>query len=235
MVASNKILIILFAYPKFNVMSKNLSSTITCGHCGNISPMEIIGTADTSTSYYSPEGYEMGESGDVYNILKCPSCNKVNIATYFWHDGMDTSEEVVYNILYPNQVDTPKGLPSHIASSINAAEKIKNIDVNAYAILLRRTLEQVCLDSEAKSGTLAAMLKELADRHEIPNKLVDVAKGLKDFGNIGAHAGIGELSEKEIPIVRALTFAILEYMYTAPHLATLAETKLASIKMKSKS
>jgi len=216
-------------------MPNNLSSTITCGHCGNIAPMEIIGTANSSTPYYDHDGYEIGYSGDFYSILKCPSCKKNNIATYFWHDGLDTDDEVVYKVLYPNQIDTPQGLPSHIASSINAAEKIKNIDVNAYAILLRRILEQVCLDNGAKSGTLAAMLKDLADRHEIPNKLVDVAKGLKDFGNIGAHAGIGELSEKEIPIVRALTFAILEYMYTAPHLATLAESMLASIKKKTKS
>ena len=76
------------------------------------------------------------------------------------------------------------------------------------------------------------MLQDLANKNEIPNKLVDVAKGLKDFGNIGAHAGIGELTKKEIPIVEMLTRAILEYIYTAPYLATLAENKLKSIKGK---
>lgn len=74
------------------------------------------------------------------------------------------------------------------------------------------------------------MLKELADKNEISSKLVDVAKGLKNFGNIGAHAKIGKLTKKEIPIVNALSNAILEYVYSAPYLATLAEKKLNTIK-----
>ncbi|MEP7168010.1 MAG: DUF4145 domain-containing protein, partial [Bacteroidota bacterium] len=104
----------------------------------------------------------------------------------------------------------------------------------AYVILLRRLLELICIDRSAKKNTLALMLKDLSDKGEIPDKLVKVAMGLKDFGNIGAHAGIGELSENEIPIVTALCTAILEYTYSAPHLATLAETKLNSIKTKRK-
>lgn len=83
-------------------------------------------------------------------------------------------------------------------------------------------------------GTLASMLKELADKNEIPQKLVKIASGLKDFGNIGAHAGSGELTQKEIPIVNALCIAILEYIYSAPYLATIAEDKLNSIKNKAK-
>ena len=75
------------------------------------------------------------------------------------------------------------------------------------------------------------MLKELAAKNEIPDKLVKVASGLKDFGNIGAHAGSGDLTEKEIPILNALCSAILEYVYSAPHLATIAENKLKTIKI----
>lgn len=56
----------------------------------------------------------------------------------------------------------------------------------------------------------------------------------RDFGNIGAHAGSGELTEKEIPIVNALCNAILEYVYSAPYLATLAENKLQTIKKRNK-
>jgi hypothetical protein len=126
----------------------------------------------------------------------------------------------------------PIGLPENILKAFKAAEKIKTIDVNAYVILLRRLLELVCLDRSARGNTLAAMLADLSSRREIPDKLVNVAKGLKDFGNIGAHARIGELSENEIPIVTALCTAILEYIYSAPHLATIAELKLKAIKKK---
>lgn len=115
-----------------------------------------------------------------------------------------------------------------------AAEKVKTIDVNAYVILLRRLLELVCHDRKASGNTLAQMLSDLAAKGEIPDKLVRVAKGLKDFGNMGAHVSIGELSPKEIPIVKALCTAILEYIYSAPYLANTAESKLTAIKSQSK-
>ncbi|WP_218029084.1 DUF4145 domain-containing protein [Segetibacter aerophilus] len=215
-------------------MSDNLSKLTSCGHCNNISHMRIIGSVNDTEVYEDPDYGPMGEGGTIYSVLECPACKRVNVVSYGWHDGIESDDEINYEILFPQENNFPIGLPDNIASTLRAADKIKTIDVNAYAILLRRLLELVCLDRKANGATLALMLKDLADNNEIPEKLVKVASGLKDFGNIGAHAGIGELSEKEIPIVRALTSAILEYIYSAPHLATLAENKLKAIKMKGK-
>ena len=196
--------------------------------------MEIIGNVNDDHMEVDPENGPMTEWGVNYSILKCPACEKINIVSYEWHDGIESDDEISYNFLYPQNPKYPIGLPEEILTAFKAAEKVKSIDVNAYAILMRRLLELVCLDRNAKSGTLASMLKELADKNEIPEKLVKVAVGLKDFGNIGAHAGSGNLTEKEIPIVNALCSAILEYVYSAPHLATVAENKLKSIKTKAK-
>jgi len=215
-------------------MADNLSKLISCRHCGNISKMEIIGNVNDDRTEYDPEYGPMTEWGIHYSVLKCPACQKTNIVSYTWHDGMESDDEISYDFLYPQNASYPIGLPEKILTAFKAAEKVKSIDVNAYAILMRRLLELVCLDRSATSGTLASMLKELADKKEIPDKLVKVASGLKDFGNIGAHAGSGELTEKEIPIVNALCSAILEYVYSAPHLATIAETKLNAIKTKKK-
>lgn len=211
-------------------MTKDLSKLISCRHCGSISKMEILGNVVNQDEIGDDDhGYYI--SGTTYSILNCPACSKVNIVSYDWYEEME--EEVSYDFLYPHNPSYPLGLPDKILSAYKAAEKVKSIDVNAYAILMRRLLELVCFDKKAKSGTLASMLKELADKNEIPQKLVKVASGLKDFGNIGAHAGSGELTEKEIPIVNALCSAILEYLYSAPHLASIAEDKLKTIKSKS--
>jgi hypothetical protein len=196
--------------------------------------MEIIGNVNDDHTDYDPVDGPVGAWGTHYSVLKCPACGKINIVSYGWHDGMESDDEISYDFLYPQNSNYPIGLPEDILTAYKAAEKVKSIDVNAYAILMRRLLELVCLDRDASSGTLASMLKELADKNEIPKKLVKVASGLKDFGNIGAHAGSGELTEKEIPIVNALCSAILEYVYSAPHLATIAENKLNSIKTKAK-
>jgi hypothetical protein len=211
----------------------SLSKLISCRHCGNISKMEIIGNVNDDHTEVDEYGSGI-EWGIHYSVLKCPACEKINIVSYEWHDGIESEDEISYDFLYPQNSTYPIGLPEKILTAFKAAEKVKSIDVNAYAILMRRLLELVCLDRNATSGTLAAMLKELAGKKEIPDKLVKVASGLKDFGNIGAHAGSGELTEKEIPIVNALCSAILEYVYSAPHLATIAENKLNTIKTKSK-
>ncbi|WP_460514554.1 DUF4145 domain-containing protein [Cyclobacterium sediminis] len=213
-------------------MPDNLSKLVSCGHCNNISHMKIIGNVNDTESDVDPEYGPIGEWGTTYSVLECPACNKPNIVSYEWHDGMESEDEITYKTLFPLDKNIPIGLPEKIKKAFQAANKIKTVDVNAYVILLRRLLELVCIDRNAKGKTLALMLKDLADKNEIPEKLVNVAKGLKDFGNIGAHAGIGELSEKEIPIVTALSTAILEYVYSAPYLATLAEDKLKTIKAK---
>jgi len=75
----------------------------------------------------------------------------------------------------------------------------------------------------------------LADKDEIPSKLVKVAAGIRKLRNIGAHADLGELTESDLPVLDELTRAILEYVYTAPLLATEAEERFAKLKASGKS
>ena len=145
----------------------------------------------------------------------------------WWYE---TEDDITYEIIFPRNKNIPLGLPEKILNWYKAAQKVKTIDVNAYVLLLRRLLELVCIDRNAKHGTLANMLKELWGKWEIPEKLVKVAIWLKNFGNIGAHAWIWDIKEEEIPTITALSDALLEYIYTAPYIATIAEERLEHIK-----
>jgi uncharacterized protein YbaR (Trm112 family) len=207
---------------------KELSKLSVCGHCNNTAHMFIVGSInDDEETHQDGHG---SDHGTRYNVLKCPACKKVNIVYFNWDDQMESDDEISYTFLYPLESGIPIGLPENIRKAYIAAEKVMTVDVIAYVILLRRILELVCLDRNAKGDTLALMIKELAAKHEIPEKLFNVANGLRNFGNVGAHPKIGELSEKEIPIAKALCNAILEYIYSAPYLADLAENKLLAIK-----
>jgi hypothetical protein len=70
----------------------------------------------------------------------------------------------------------------------------------------------------------------LAKKNEIPDKLVKVSHSLRELGNVGAHAILGELTGDETPIIDDLCRALLDYVYTAPHLAQQAEDRVKELK-----
>ena len=85
-------------------------------------------------------------------------------------------------------------------------------------------------DRSANGKSLSEKLNDLASKGEIPQKLVDVASSLRQLRNVGAHATLGELTDKEIPLLDDLCKAILEYVYSAPFLVKKAEESLLQLK-----
>ncbi len=213
---------------------KKTKIAIECGICLEVRKMSIL----DSMSYSDEEEVDERSGhtfswGTIFHLCKCESCNSVNAYFYDWDDSMMPEIDLpVYNSIYPMKSKLPIGLPSKIATAFLAAYKVKRIDVNAYVVLMRRMLEMVCLDRNAKGNSLASMLNDLSINNILPNELVEVAKYLKNFGNIGAHASHGELTDKEIPIVENLAFAILEYVYSAPKLVSDAIISMNKIKGK---
>ena len=166
------------------------------------------------------------EHGTIYELVRCPKCDNVILREYFFYD--DPPYDKNYDYLYPQPMAAPKGLPDEIVKAYRAANRVRNIDSNAYAVLLRRVLEMVCDDRHASGRMLGQRLGDLAKKGEIPDKLVDVANGLKDFGNIGAHPSLGFISVRDMSILDDLCRAILVYVYTAPYLAEKVAESMAS-------
>ncbi|MEI6532307.1 MAG: DUF4145 domain-containing protein [Candidatus Roizmanbacteria bacterium] len=165
---------------------------------------------------------------EVYQIIQCPACKKVTVRSYQWCEFID--DEMNFSILYPQNQKIPAGLPENILKAYTIALNVRNIDVNAYAVLIGRMIEMVCQDRKAIGDSLNDQLKDLAMKNEILDKLVGVAISLKNLRNIGAHAKLGDLTILEIPILDDLSHALLEYVYSAPYLVQKAENKLLSIK-----
>lgn len=205
---------------------------IRCESCGNTVPMQIVGEYSDVSAQYDEKFEAYLKSGFYHLLLLCPTCKKLSYGRRFWHEFSSGVEEVEYEILYPGSGKAPLGLPEEIKKAYDAATKVRNIDANAYAVLIGRTLEMVCADRKAKGKTLAAKLSDLAEKGEIPGALDDIAKNLRNLRNIGAHAELGELTIAEIPILNDLCKAILEYVYTAPHLVSLAEKRLKDLQGK---
>jgi hypothetical protein len=214
---------------------KNYYRILTCNYCGNISHMITLGQFSDDDEYDDSEwGRYSDGSGTTYVGLKCHACSRVNIISYYWHPGMeDSNEDVQIEFLYPLNKDYPKGLPPSILNAYISAEKVKAYDPHLYAVAIGRLLELVCNDKGAKKhNKLEYRLRDLYTKGEIPLQLVDIADGIKDFRNIGAHAGLVELTDADIPLVDNLCTALLEYLYSAPYLARQAEKSLEKIRAK---
>jgi len=67
---------------------------------------------------------------------------------------LSDGEEIEYKYLYPLDQTDPQGLPSNIKSGYQAAQRVRNIDTNAYAVLLGRVLDLICADRNATGDTL---------------------------------------------------------------------------------
>lgn len=210
------------------------TSLLTCGHCGNSAPMTIATSFFDKTTHEDTSG-ERWDTGNVYELLRCPACGAMSLRTYFWHEGwMETEEDITYKTLYPSELRIPLGLPRGIEKAFLAATKVRSIDANAYGVLIGRVMEMVCADRSATGRFLSHKLADLAKKGEIPAKLVDVATSLAALRNVGAHFDLGELTPQEVPIVEDLCKALLDYVYTAPFLAQKAQDALNKLKTKPK-
>ncbi|HEX3555225.1 MAG TPA: DUF4145 domain-containing protein [Thermoanaerobaculia bacterium] len=210
--------------------SQNTIGPVECPHCGNVTPMQIVSTYSQVKEYSDSQFPIIWDAGNVYELLACASCHRVTLRSYFYHSHALEPDEIEIRILYPAKRDAPSGLPDQISKAYSAANRVKAIDANAYGVLLRRVLELVCVDREASGKDLNAKLADLAQKGEIPSKLAGVAKGLRQLGNVGAHATLGELTPEEVPVLDDLCRAILEYVYSAPSLAQCAEERLNRLK-----
>jgi len=165
---------------------------------------------------YSNNNFEW-EAGHIFQLILCPACDGISLIEGDWHEMMDL-EEWKPIILFPISSKPLAGLPDVIEKAYLAAQKVRNIDSNAFAVLLGRVLDLICINRGATGDSLYERLASLAQKGQIPARLTEMAHKLRQLRNIGAHADLGDLTIAEVPILDDFCRAILEYVYTAPHL-----------------
>ena len=208
---------------------KKFTNPLKCAHCMHPAPMEIVAEYSQVESKHDERHKTEWDAGEEYKLLLCPACNKIMLQTAFYHSAF-FPQNYDPQIVWPSQEREILGLPEQVHRAYEAAIRVRSIDTNAFAVLLRRLLEIVCIDRNAEGGKLHEQLKDLAQKGELPAKLADLAGSLRKMGNIGAHASAGELSVDEAPYLDALCRAILEYVYHAPQLLETVEERLERLK-----
>lgn len=184
------------------------------------------------TSYSKTEEHSHADlswsAGPIYELLMCSACDGVILRRYFYHELRD-ADDWLLEILYPEPMSVPLGLPDKIATAYREALNLKRADPNAYAVGLGRVLELICHDRGAKRGRLFDRIKDLGDKGQLPLSLLELAHDLRNYRNIGAHPRLDQLAASDIPFLDNLCRLILEYLYTAPQLSSAAKERLAEI------
>ncbi|MCD4786516.1 MAG: DUF4145 domain-containing protein [Candidatus Eremiobacteraeota bacterium] len=198
--------------------------------------MEIVASYSIITNPFEFENDPLFEGHSDYtdwNLVKCPACSGILFQKILWCNYFDP-DEWKYEILYPFVAKPLEGLPDKVNKAYKEALNIRNIDCNAFAVLLGRVLDIICIDQKAEGKSLYERLKNLSEEGKIPERLMKLAHGLRDLRNIGAHADLGGLTQGEIPILEDICRAILEYVYIAPKLLEQVEMRINKLKNKTR-
>lgn len=195
-------------------MEKNKEFTNRCPCCNKVSPHDLI---------YEQQKDDLGEIDPGYFenfyffviVAVCQTCKSIWIASSISgiYEGMSALPGT--KILYPAQ-GLPEEVPFEIRSSYYEATKVKDVSPQAFAVLIRRSLEFLYKDKGAKGKDLHQMLVDLREKNIIPAELFNLAKAVKDFGNLTAHANEGKATNFDAELINDLFLALVEFVYVAP-------------------
>ncbi len=192
-----------------------------CGHCGNRTTIEKCGEYEATRQKYDSKNDKWYWNRASWRLIECMTCSKPTLFEVNENvsDTLDPVAELDYfhhRILYPSVEAPLTNLPQKVERAYTAALKVRNIEPNAYAVLVGRTLEAACNHEKAPGRTLANKLDYLAQSGRIPSTLAEMALHLRELRNLGAHAAEDEVNEEDVPVILDFVEAILEYLYVAP-------------------
>lgn len=194
---------------------------IECGYCGNTAPSTVVAqdfsqVVKQEFEHETPWGMVDAaiERGWIHRMLICSVCKRASFDRVFADDGYP--EEV--ELLYPEPIVVPDGLPDKVSREYGAALKERKRNPNGYAALLGRVLDAVCtdkgIDSHKPDGRPIFLGKRLATLASQQNlAAVGGATGLR---NVAAHADLGGLLPEDVPYIEALIRYILDHLYVIP-------------------
>ena len=203
---------------------------LQCRHCSNQTRQRVVANYSQVESYEDPRSGVFWDAGPIWKLIMCPACSSVSLLRIYFHDGFEPDEWKM-SVMFPTMDEAPAGLPTEVGKAYQAAQHVRNVDSNAFAVLLGRVLDIVCIYKGAKGDSLYRRLNSLAESGEIPDKLAEMADQLRQLRNIGAHADLGELTPAEVPVLDALCNVVLEYVYTAPQLIEQVKQKIQLLKV----
>lgn len=125
--------------------------------------------------------------------------------------------EEQYSTLYPIMTYENTNVPKSVHGAFSVALKAQHVDDALCLISLRRTLEIICKDKQAKGNNLVAMIQNLTHKSIFPTIINESSDILRILENEAAH---GVNLDYDWSIVKEMvnfTQIIIEYVYAIPY------------------
>lgn len=156
-------------------------------------------------------------------VRRCTTCDEPHVTRELWRDTPpEANGKPVLEghwdseVLYPKQRQVSQQVPQQIRDDYDEAQRclLANADTAA-ALLLRRGLEQVCLDHGIEdAGATRPLIAKLQRLHELgtlPDDLMDWATSITLVGDEGVHSR--DVSREDVLAADRFFEALCDYLY----------------------
>ncbi len=174
---------------------------VRCPHCGDSASFEGVGIRD----------YRYFPTSNILGVRRCPSpsCHG-QLFVQKIGNNRTTYRAVLIDF-------DGNSIPDNISDVFGEALLCHSVGANvASAIMVRKTLELVCEDMDAKGSDLKERIKALEQNITLPKALFDAMDNLRLLGNDAAHVEtktFDSITEKELALAIGLAKEILKSTY----------------------
>lgn len=206
---------------KFNLAGQSeaisgIRISTRCPHCGHNGTFELIGSDIRNKSTHN-----------IFGLRRCP--NERCFGHMFFVYDLNSK-----NILITYPSDTipfdKENIPTNVLNAFQEAivSHANNCFI-ASAVMIRKTLEEICKDRNATGKNLYKRLEDLGSKIVVPKELIEGMQELRLLGNDAAHIESNtfeEIGKEEVEISIEFTKEILKAVYQYENLLD----KLRSLK-----
>lgn len=195
-----------------------------CGHCGNIGLLNYIASFDSIHEFTMDKNIKnpvieqmIGNmEKTTWFIYQCPVCGNPILISKTFPNNMPEEPFTEYRYEFPTQKIDYTGVPNNIRSAFESAVKTRNIDSAICILSLRRTLEMICKDKNAKGSVLKDKIQDLIQRNVLPEMMDDACWIVRQSGNDAAHADDVIFTQFEVQEIINYVATVIEYLYSLP-------------------
>jgi len=214
---------------RFKLANRSVSTPATsssvnlrCPECHQIGTFELL--RNTHDVVVQSRGTFQGNLWVGYRVCPNTSCNLL-VFVAFHQVTQPSGSEAKLLVSYPaERIDFDAArIPAKIVNALEEAITCHAHDCHtAAAIMIRKTLEELCHDQNASGNRLIDQIKDLKTKVIIPTGLLDGIDNLRLLGNDAAHIELKDFDQigaEEVEVGILFTKELLKAVYQSSLIA----------------